>query len=194
MTETQTPAPADSAACALTTLPWQGVVRLHVLDEPSEPVLGIELPGSTGGVVKRKGLDEADNDCSALCLRPREWLLISESMDSAALLGQLEPVVDNRRCSLLDASHGLRRFRLQGPAAPWLLAKLSGLDFVGGAYREEHCATTRMGHAAVTVYHHRSGSDWMFDLLVDRSLSKYLEMLIRASVPHAIELQQVHGI
>ena len=58
-------------------------------------------------------------------------------------------------------SDGLAVFRLSGGGAPWLLGKLSGLDYQAGIKTGRHCARTRMGHISVLV-HYRQVDDGTF--------------------------------
>jgi heterotetrameric sarcosine oxidase gamma subunit len=173
------------------------ILRLHSL-QPAEQVAaafvshGIELPlqpnHSTG------------SDQAALCLRPNEWLLFSEQSDPESLLDRLRPAIDLAQTSLLNNSDGLATFRLSGQGAPWLLSKLSGLDYLAGSSgagaQRQHCARTRMAHAAVLVHYHRpdgQDSPFVFDLLFDRSFAKYLWDLLSASAAHADDLATTFG-
>ena len=136
------------------------------------------------------------HDPATLCLRPNEWLLISMQHSTASLTEQLKPAFEPALTALLDNSDGLATFRLSGTGAPWLLSKLSGLDFLAGANGHQHCARTRMGHAAVVVHYHRPGdstSPFVFDLLFDRSIASYMWRLLTESAPHANDLADAFG-
>jgi len=131
-----------------------------------------------------------------VCLRPNEWLLISMQHTAASLTEQLKPAIDPALTALLNNSDGLATFRLSGTGAPWLLGKLSGLDFLAGANGHQHCARTRMGHAAAVVHYHRPGDDpspFVFDLVFDRSIANYLWNLLTESAPHANDLAEAFG-
>lgn len=169
------------------------ILRLHSL-APIEKLAaelerhGVKLPLQSN--------HSTGSDPAALCLRPNEWLLFSEQSDPESLLDRFRPAVDPAQTSLLNNSDGLATFRLSGQGAPWLLNKLSGLDFVAGASQEQHCARTRMAHAAVVVHYHQpdgGDSPFVFDLLFDRSLAKYLWDLLSASAPHADDLATAFG-
>jgi heterotetrameric sarcosine oxidase gamma subunit len=93
-----------------------------------------------------------------------------------------------------DQSDALAGIRVAGPAAPWLLGKLSCLDFTRGRTAGPHCARTRMGDAAVVVHYHEASADaWVFDLYVDRSVAHWLWNLLSDCAPHAAELQAAFG-
>ena len=96
--------------------------------------------------------------------------------------------------ALHDLSDGLGAFRLAGPASPWLLGKLSGLDFLAGISSGQHGARTRIGEVAV-VLHFRPEPDGTprFDLVFDRSVARYLWDLLNDAAPHAGELYAAHG-
>jgi len=60
-----------------------------------------------------------------------------------------------------------------------------------GLSQGQHCACTRVAHAAVVVHYHQPGggdSPFLFDLLFDRSLARYLWELLIASAAHADDL------
>jgi heterotetrameric sarcosine oxidase gamma subunit len=155
------------------------MTRIH--SQPGFRTKLIDLPRRTGNC--------AGNDPSALCLRPGEWLLISDTTDPADLREQLAEGIESGFAAVYDQSDGLAVFRLDGPAAPWLLGKLSGLDFLAAVDEGEHCARTRMGAVAVLIhYHEAQPGQFVFDLVFDRSLAKYLWDLLLASAPHADEL------
>lgn len=163
------------------------LARLRFFEAPSAadcPLPG--LPLGTGGC--------GGADPVYLCLGPCEWLALSEHRSPGTLIEALRPATDGGRAVACDLSDGFAVFRLSGGAAPWLLAKLSCLDFVNGQDGGEHCARTRMVDIAVTVRYHRAGGDgWVFDLIADRSTASYLWRLLCACAPHASELKSAHG-
>jgi heterotetrameric sarcosine oxidase gamma subunit len=163
------------------------IVRVHSLPEPQKPApLPINLPAKTGHC-------SGDNPV-ALCLRPGEWLLVSESTEPSGLLQHAGSIIDPKRTAVTDNSDALTVFRLSGNGAPWLLSKLSSLDYRAGVASGEHCARTRMGHIAVVVHYHEvDDGPFVFDLVFDRSLSEYLGDLLAASAPHADDLANAYG-
>jgi heterotetrameric sarcosine oxidase gamma subunit len=172
-----------NASLTISELCGVSVVRLHTLQQPiAETVtFGLELPGRTGQC--------AGDDPAVLCIRPSEWLLISETADAAALALQALNGAPDEISSVRDNSDGLALFRLSGEAAPWLLSKLGGLDYLQGASSGAHCTRTKMGHIAVIVYFHQTRKDgWVFDLLLERSVAKYFWELLIQSAPHAHDL------
>jgi len=115
---------------------------------------------------------------TVLCLRPGEWLCFGEAgADTDSLTLSLDP----SNAAVYDQSDGLAVFRLEGPAAPWLLSKFSSLDFPGGARHGAHCARTRMGDASATLHYDGTG----FDLFVDRSLARHFWERMIESARHA---------
>lgn len=160
--------------------PGAALLRVHSLrDLPGEGEAFAGWPARTGACL--------DADPAVLCLRPREWLLVSETLDAAALCARLGDAVDRAATAVYDQSDGLARFRLSGRAAPWLLAKVGALDFTGDAFSQARCTRTRLGQIAVLV-HFRGQADGTFDLIVDRSLARYLWELLIDAAPHAAEL------
>jgi len=163
------------------------IVRVHSLQERAfQGSAPFDLPALTGTC---SGADPA-----ALCLRPGEWLLVSETAPAMTLQESMQSRVDPEQTAVLDASDGLAVFRLSGPGAPWLLGKLSCLDFLAGKHHGAHCARTKMGHAAVLVHYHQlQDGNPVFDLLFDRSIAKYLWLLLLESADHAEELSTDYG-
>jgi len=167
------------------------LLRLHSLDRPAALAgalaeARIDLPLETNAATGRNP--------AVLCLRPGEWLLLDAGDDGAGLIARVASRLDPRRTALIDVSDGLGVFRLTGAAAPWLLGKLSGLDFLAGVGTGQHAARTRLGDIAV-VLHYRPDADTSprFDLLFDRSMAGYLWDLLNDAAPHAGELHTVHG-
>lgn len=175
------------------------LVRLRSLEEPAEALLAaLGLPRQTGRC--------SGDDPVALCLAPGEWLLVGVQSDpqaapragtaSGALPERLQGQLASGLTAVYDQSDGLAGIRVCGPAAPWLLAKLSCIDFAAAGV--DWCARTRMGDAAVTVHCRPAGAsgqiDPRFDLYVDRSVAHALWTLLEASAPHATELNQEFGV
>jgi len=145
-----------------------------------------DLPSETGQC--------GGTDPLFLCLGPNEWLAVTASKEPPWLTQLLQPAAGARQAVAYDLTDGLVVLRLTGAATPWLLSKLSCLDFLAGAAQQQHCARTRLGDIAVTIHHHRpAGDDRVFDLIADRSIAAYLWSLLQASAPHANELAQLSG-
>lgn len=170
---------------------YVSIVRLHsLLQQPFQGSIPFELPGETGF--------STGDDPAILCLRPGEWLLLSETIPARILMQQLSDPIDPEQTAVLDSSDGLALIRLTGEGAPWLLSKLSSLDFLSGKNQGRHCTRTKMGHVAVIVHCHQAGNQNMdnqmvFDLLIDRSYAKYLWQLLMESADHADELAINYG-
>ena len=130
-------------------------------------------------------------DPSAMCLAPGEWLLFSEYLGYRRLSSQVQPAIEPHQTVALDLSDGFAVFRLSGSGAPWLLNKLSGLDFQKCIASAPWCARTRLQQVAVTLHYHQPGGLThapVFDLIADRSMAAYLWRLLVAAAPHAEEL------
>jgi len=172
---------------SLREVPSTSLARLRFFREPTAADCPLpELPLQTGHC--------GGGNPQFLCLGPREWLVMSPHGTANVLTEALRPATDNGRAVAYDLSDALAVFRLAGKAAPWLLAKLSCLDFVKGQHGGRHCARTRVVDIPVTVYYHQAaGDEWVFDLISDRSTASYLWALLRDSAPHANELKEAHG-
>jgi heterotetrameric sarcosine oxidase gamma subunit len=171
--------------CEITNI---ALARLRSMDAPPDPqASALDVPVQTGQC--------AGSDPVFLCLGPREWLAVSATSSPDRLRAQLQAVTQAARgMAVFDASDALATLRLAGAAAPWLLSKLGGLDFLAGTQEGQHCTRTRLGEAAVTIHYHLDAQqDWVFDVFSDRSIAAYLWALFLASAPHANELAQTHG-
>ena len=167
------------------------LLKIHSLESVGSSTMSLAgsdlmLPMTTG--------QSFGSDPAALCLRPQEWMLFSEIQDGACMMSDLQAAFDPLRTALIDLSHGLTVFRLSGPGAPWLLSKLSCLDFLFGHSGTQHCARTRIGHSSVLVHYHQAGDDkFCFDLIFDRSIAKYMWALLTESSAHADDLTATHA-
>jgi len=142
-----------------------------------------DLPGRTG--------ESSGQNPAVLCLRPGEWLLVSNTASRELLDSKHDSVQADQQLYSWDQTEGLAMVRLQGPAAHWLMRKNSGLDFHVTSSTPGHCAQCRFGKISVIVHFHRDTEGaGIFDLLVDRSLVRYLWTLLGSTVPHADELEQ----
>jgi heterotetrameric sarcosine oxidase gamma subunit len=178
----------------------QGVLRQSGLDGDPHCEAGLRMEEITGlrlstlrctsGTATPTGwpltVGQVAGDAPALlCLRPGEWLLVGGDDDRhRAVAGQLS-------LPPIDRSQGLAVIRLRGTIVPWVLAKLSALDFHGGlADGTAHCAQTRMAGLRVIVYCHGvvAGQPAVIDLLVERSLARHLWERLLDSTAHAHEL------
>jgi len=185
--------PYHSPLTELRVLHGVSLLRLHSLQTPGElnaalAPKNVQLPEAP--------LQSLGPDPKAMSLAPGEWLLFSEFLDSSRLLDAVLPAIDSHQTSVLDLSPGHCVFRLTGSAAPWLLAKLSKLDFFGQSAGAAYATRTRMQHVAVTLHYHSPGGHQtgaVFDLICERSTALYLWNLLIASIPHAEQLQQQFG-
>ena len=187
------PARVQTQTLSLSEVGSASVVRLHSLaaaDAVASAITtsGVHLPFEVNHSL---GVDPI-----ALCLRPNEWLIFSEHLEASSLLQRLEPALNCNESTVLDLSDGLATLRLVGTGAPWLLSKLSGLDFLSMNDAGQHCARTRIVQAAVVVHYHplvHSQSEFAHDLIFDRSITRYLWKMLMASAPHADELARSIG-
>lgn len=134
------------------------------------------------------------DDPTVLCLRPGEWLSVSESLSQAELVARMTAETGDECMTIHDCSHGLAVFRLRGKGSPWLLGKLSGLDYQAGVKTGTHCARTRMGHISVLVHYRKDDEETFgFDLVLDRSYARYFWELLTESAAHADDLAIAYG-
>lgn len=167
--------------CEITDL---AAARIRTFDAPRAD--GPALPPVVG---ECRGTDPA-----TLCLGPREWLAVSASLTGGQLLNHLESTVEAGLGAVYDVGDSLTAFRLSGSGAAWLLAKASGLDFLGGQRGRPHGARTRLAGVSAIIHHHQAADgEWVFDVLADRDVSAWLGARLSNLAPHADELAKNFG-
>ena len=171
----------------LREMPGLSLARLRLYRTTPEAAMPLaDLPPQVGHC--------GGTDPVYLCLAPTEWLAISPTLGPSDMLSALREALDDSAGAAFDLSDAKTVFRLTGAASPWLLSKLSALDFPAGSRQGQHCASTRMADAAVTIFYHPDGDgEWAFDVIGDRSIAAYLWGLLVASAPHANDLLRVTG-
>jgi len=156
------------------------------------------LAADTGSLAKSRNLPLATGTCSgkdpaALCLRPGEWLVVSQSLPPDELLGQVRARHDAPGFFCWDHSEALALIRVEGKAAPWLLRKHCGLDIPLDRPVEALCAQTLFARISVLMHRYVNGPAGVFDLYVDRSRATYLWNLLVNSATHADQLYERYG-
>lgn len=176
-----------TGALSFQEIPNMACIRVRALPRASrDDTGGLSLPAETG---RCTGADPA-----AMCLGPREWLIVSEQQEAAELLERVDSGIAGAGLHAWDDSDALGCFRIEGPAAPWLLRKLCGLDIPVHALPGEHCARTRLAHVSALIHHHVNARAGVFDLYVDRSVAPWVWDLLADSAPHACQLQAQFGV
>ena len=133
---------------------------------------------------QRFGLDEAPanraivaSDVTLLWTGPQQWLLVSEQIETASLMIQLEEMLARTHATVTDLSHGRVIVRIAGSQTRVLLAKGCPLDIESLTVGD--CAATHLG--AITVMIHWRKGD-ACDLYVSRSFAVSLwEWLLDAA-------------
>lgn len=162
------------------------LVRLHA---PPRIALAqansVALPSETGECLS--------GDPTLLCLRPGEWLSVSERQSPNSLLSKQRSFAEEFGGSAWDESDGLAVLRLNGAAAVWLLRKNCSLELPVRHADQAWCGRTRLGQISVLMHYHVNGLAQCYDLYIDRSLIRYAWALLDNAAPHAVELWQSHG-
>lgn len=161
------------------------------------------LAADTGMLAQSRNLPIATGTCSGkdpaiLCLRPGEWLVVSQSMAPDELLGQVRARYDAPGFYCWDHSEALALIRMEGEAAPWLLRKHCGLDIPLDCPRQALCAQTLFARISVLMHWYviglaGDGPAGVFDLYVDRSRAAYLWDVLVISATHADQMYERFG-
>jgi heterotetrameric sarcosine oxidase gamma subunit len=183
----------DGRLTSLCELDGTTLFRLHSL----LPLAAIRDALEASGIALPLLVNQCQGqDPSVLCVAPGEWLLFSEYLGADRLGEQLRPAIEPHHTALIDLSPGLTVFRLAGKGSAWLLSKLTGLDFGKENLATAHCARTRLQHAAVTLHYHQTSglkSEFVYDIIVERSFALYVWQLLIVALPHAEELAEQFG-
>ena len=161
---------AASPDLTLGTPEFRAVLRLkswlpaYVTGGQPVVLAGRELPAQVGGVLAAHP--------RVLCVGPGEWLLVAESLDSAALRQEVKADLDSQGLVLVDVSQSLAVIRLAGAAARAVLAAGCGLDLHPRSFAPERCARTRF--AAVAAVLQCCAGESNFELYVARSHAAYV--------------------
>jgi sarcosine oxidase subunit gamma len=155
------------------------LVHIRVpLAEATRAAAALRLPTEP---MRWSGLDPA-----ALWIGPDRWLLVGERLSSEQIIAACRAQLGDILHAATDASDALACFVVEGSSARMLLAMSSGVDFhpcVGPG----QCVCTRIAKLAVVV---RSLGDERFELLVERSASRYLHEHLRRNAHDPILLLQ----
>ena len=101
---------------------------------------------------------------------PGQWFAV---FDEALSPSRIEAVrlALRESVSIIDQSHGRKRFRLQGPSVRRVLSKGTGVDLHADLFPIGAATSTLFGH--VTVHLTRTGED-VFELMVLRGFAESL--------------------
>ena len=89
--------PFKSDSLQMRVIAATAMVRIHsLLDLQQLSTIQLKLPDQTGQC--------CGSDPAALCLRPNEWLVVSESTDSTELLQQVQFTIDLQNTSVFDSA------------------------------------------------------------------------------------------
>lgn len=160
----------------IAALPPQVMLRLKSWRSPPAAAVA---PVRVGGHALPAGVgDMAGEALRVHGLAPAEWLLVADpaSLDGAAIR-RLEGELAAQGVAVVDASHALVGFSLQGAAAREVLCRGSGIDFHPARFPSSRCARTRLAQVAVVVVHARPPD--CYELYVARSHADYLYAWLR---------------
>ncbi len=158
------------------------LVRMRAVNGSEDRGADPDIPAATG--------DCCGQDPAILCLGPGEWVIFSETRSAQELLPDPRDSTGQGHLFAWDQTDGLAVIRIGGEAAPWLMRKNSALDFHVTASTGPHCAQCKFGKIGTIVHFHRDeNGKGIFDLVVDRSLARYLWTLLVATARHARELE-----
>jgi sarcosine oxidase subunit gamma len=144
-------------------------------------ILGLDLPDRPNSAISVETI-------RVLCLRPRDWLIVTE--DAEGRTGSIAVEARTRlagHAAAIDQSHGRVVLRLEGEGARGLLQKGLDVDLHPRAFAEQAIAQT--GLAGIALMVHQVTAD-AFDLYVARSFAASLADWL---VHHGARLERAPG-
>jgi len=118
-------------------------------------------------------------DVRALCIAPREWLLVADKVPASAIRQHLQAELPAQEVLLADLSDGLVAFKVSGTHARALLAKGSGVDFHPDHFPPGHCARTRFAQVPAVI---ECLAPDRFELTISRSYRYYLNLWLQDAI------------
>ena len=159
---------AERAAPGMITL--RAKVGTEGLEQAVKSVMGMDLPGP------RAILHAGARACA--WMSPDEWLLILPRGDVAAALAALATALAGRHHLAAEVSDARALFRIEGPAADDVLAKLTPADL--SALPEGELRRSRLAQVAAAFW--RDGNGW--SVVTFRSVADYaFDLLANAAQP-----------
>ena len=117
-------------------------------------------------------------DAQWLWQGPREWLAISDSVDSKTMIAQTSPLTSGITATMVDVADRVLGLEVTGTNAAPLLASGTSLDprrLAPGA-----CCRTRFAALAVTIV--IASTDGSFTLIADRASGVYLYSWLQRAI------------
>ncbi|MEX5726776.1 sarcosine oxidase subunit gamma [Rhodovulum iodosum] len=182
MSEPQTPlGPARFDGIArIEALPARGMITLRG-DLGQSPLrgavhraLGVE-PGGPGTIV------EAGGGGAVAWMAPDEVLLFLPGAEAAPVLAEMRDVLADAPHLLADVSDARALFRVSGPGARDVLAKLAPVDFAPDVFPTGSFRRTRLAQVPAAIW---LGGDGAFGVMCFRSVARYaFDLLGTAAAP-----------
>lgn len=133
-------------------------------------VSGVDFPGPRAAIVA--------GETGLLWMSPDEVLLLMPHAEAPAAAIALSAALDGTHHLVAEVSDARAVFRVSGPAAREVLAKLTPADVSPAAFRPGEIRRTRLAQAAAAFW--MSGED-SFDLVCFRSAAQYVFDLLATS-------------
>lgn len=158
----------------------EGLVIINLRGRPddaafrqaAEGALGIALPVESGLTVEGAGL-------RIVWAGPDDWFLIGAAGEADVLTRRLREALVGKHAAVTDVSSGYTVLRLAGAAVGEVLAQGCPLDLHPRAFGPGHTAGTHFFKATVWLW--RTDGESAFELLVRRSFSGYMGLMLERS-------------
>lgn len=154
-----------SEAATVRRLPALGMVTLRA--KPDVPGLAAAVQAATGCALPGLRRIEGSRDRGVAWMSPDEWMLFAAPRDVAGVLAVLGAGLEGRHHLAADVSDARAAFRIEGPAADAVIARLAPVDLPrlpAGELRR-----TRLAQVAAALWREEGG----FTLVTFRSVATY---------------------
>lgn len=154
----------------------QGMITLRG-DLAAKPV--IKAATAAAGV-RMPAVRQANiGDAGGLCwMSPDELLVLCAYGEAEAGVEQMTRALGKAHGLVVNVSDARAMFRVSGPAAPEVLAKLCPVDFAPGAFQPGTFRRTRMAQVAAAIW---MQDDRSFRIVCFRSLAEYAFLVLKAA-------------
>lgn len=129
----------------------------------------------TGHAIPAPGRIAGAGDKGVVWMSPDELLVLVPYAEVDASIAQLEAALDGAHFLIADVSDARSVFRIEGPHARGLLARLSPVDMHISQFGSGDVRRTRLAQVAGAIWCDDAG----FDVVCFRSVGDYAEQVLR---------------
>ncbi len=134
--------------------------------------------GVTGGKMPSPLTIASGKTGSIAWMSPDEALVMCDYADAGAVVGTMTASLGTTHSLVVDVSDARAQFRVTGPAAREVMAKLCPVDFAPGSFEPGQFRRTRMAQIAAAVWMEDENT---FCVICFRSVAEYAFTLLKTA-------------